>query len=174
MTPSAFISAIGPGAKQSNIDTGIPASITIAQAALESGWGKSGLTMQAKNLFGIKALGNWSGPTVTMPTQEYENGQWVTVNSAFRAYPSWQASLDDHAKFFFVNSRYVPALAIRADSNEWAKEIQACGYATDPTYADTLIEIASQFGLYSWDVPETEWKLLPWAEGAGLSFNSPS
>ena len=128
--------------------------------------------MQAKNLFGIKALGGWTGPTVTMPTQEYINGQWVTVEAAFRAYSSWQESLDDHARFFFVNSNYAPALAVRADPNEWAREIQACGYATDPEYAATLIEIAQQFNLYQWDVPESEWKLLPWAQvDVGMSFN---
>lgn len=164
MTPQEFLAAIGPGAKQSNIDTGIPASFTLAQAALESGWGASGLAIEGKNLFGIKALGDWNGPTITRPTQEYENGEWVTIQAAFRAYPSWAASLDDHAKFFFVNPRYEPALLVRTDPNEFAEKVQACGYATAPNYADLIIEIMQDNSLYQFDVPQDQWKLLPWAQ----------
>ena len=163
MTPDQFLAEIGPGARQSNIDTGIPASFTLAQAALESSWGASGLALEGKNLFGIKALGDWNGPTITMPTQEYENGQWVTIQAAFRAYPSWAASLDDHAKFFFVNPRYRPALAVRTDPNAFARQVQACGYATAPNYADLIIEIMQDNNLYSYDVPQDQWKLLTWA-----------
>ena len=164
MTPQEFIAEIGPGAKQSNIDTGVPASITIAQGALESGWGRSGLAMQCKNLFGIKCSPKWTGKCQNWPTKEWSAKRgWYEVEAPFRVYPNWVASLNDHAQFFFVNSRYAPALAVRGDSNKWARQIQACGYATDPNYANKLIQIAQRFNLYFWDVPQDKWKLLPWA-----------
>ncbi len=167
MTPQQFIAQIGPGAKKSCMDTGIPASITLAQAALESGWGGSGLAMEAKNLFGIKAGPEWTGPTVTMPTEEWSQAQgWYQINAAFRAYPSWQDSLDDHAKFFFQNSNYAQALAVRANAKAWAAAIAAAGYATAPDYAQQLIQIVDQFNLYAWDVPEAAWVLVPWAQTA--------
>ena len=165
MEPQQFIEQIGPGAHQSNIDTGIPASITLAQAALESGWGGSGLAMQCKNLFGIKCSPEWTGKCQNWPTEEWSAEQgWYEIEAPFRVYPDWAASMDDHAQFFFVNSRYAPALAVRGDSNEWARQIQACGYATAPDYADQLIQIAQQFNLYFWDVPQDKWELLPWAK----------
>ena len=165
MTPDQFLAEIGPGAHQSNIDTGIPASITLAQAALESGWGGSGLAMQCKNLFGIKCSANWTGKCQNWPTEEWsvERG-WYEIEASFRVYPDWAASLDDHEKFFFQNPRYAPALAVRANPTEWARQIQACGYATDPNYADQLIQIAQQFNLYFWDAPQSEWELVPWAQ----------
>jgi len=165
MTPQQFITEIGPGAKQSCIDTGIPASVTLAQAALESGWGGSGLAMQDKNLFGIK--GNppeWTGPVAMWPTQEWNGSEYVTMQQPFRVYPSWQASLDDHARFFFVNQNYRSALAVRGQPDAFAQAIQAAGYATDPNYANQLIEIMGDFNLYAWDVPQSEWVLLPWAQ----------
>lgn len=165
MTPQDFFAELGPGARQSNIDTGIPASFTLAQAALESAWGASGLALQGKNLFGIKALGDWTGPTITMPTQEYINGQWEQIQAAFRKYDSWAQSLDDHARFFFVNPRYAPALAVRTDPDEFARQVQACGYATNPHYAELIIGIMQYNSLSrQYDVPQSGWKLLPWAQ----------
>ena len=164
MTPQEFIAEIGPGAKQSCIDTGIPASVTLAQGALESGWGGSGLAIRDKNLFGIKGFPpEWTGPVAMWPTQEWNGSKYVTVQQPFRVYDSWQASLDDHARFFFVNRNYRPALAVRGRPNEFAQAIQAAGYATDPNYAAQLIEIMGDFNLYAWDVPQSEWVLLPWA-----------
>ena len=165
MTPQEFLAAIGPGARLSNIDTGIPASFTLAQAALESGWGESDLAVQSKNLFGIKCSPGWTGKCQEWPTKEYspERG-WYEIRAQFRSYPSWAASLDDHARFFFVNPRYRPALSVRTDPNAFARQVQACGYATAPNYADLIIEIMQDNNLYQFDVPQTEWKLLPWAK----------
>ena len=75
MKPQDFITLIGPAAQASRLQTGIPASFVVAQAALESGWGESGLAKRAKNLFGIKADRSWSGQRITLNTREFLNQQ---------------------------------------------------------------------------------------------------
>ena len=84
MKPSEFIMRLTPGAVASAKATGVLASITIAQAALESGWGESGLAKTGNNLFGIKADSRWPGQTLTMNTKEFIKGQWVVVPALWR------------------------------------------------------------------------------------------
>jgi flagellum-specific peptidoglycan hydrolase FlgJ len=150
MTPQAFIAAISPPARQLATTTKIPASFCVAEAALESGWASSQLATQYFNLFGIKADPSWTGPTVTLPTGEYENGHDVTVEALWRVYPDWLASLQDHAQFLLTNERYKPAFAF-ADGRDFATAVQAAGYATDPDYAQKIIEIINAHGLQSLD-----------------------
>jgi flagellar protein FlgJ len=164
MTPSAFLAAVGPGASAANKQTGIPASVSLSQAILESAWGSSGLAQNAKNLFGIKASDDWVGPTIELPTREWANGEFVTVLAEWRAYPSWQASILDHTRFFFVNERYAPALRVRNDAAAFAQQIQLCGYATDPLYATKLLEIIHDRNLLTYDVAPASWSLLSWAD----------
>ena len=97
---SHFLSAIKQGAMD-GAKEGVLPSITAAQAILESGWGSSELAKAPNNnLFGIKDSEDWNGEIVTVPTQEYVNGGYITVNAAFRKYASWNDSVVDHAKFF--------------------------------------------------------------------------
>lgn len=148
LPPDKFIRLIGPVAQEVFRRTGVPASVTLAQAALETGWGDATIG-DAKNLFGIKG----SGPagSVKVPTQEFENGRYVTVTASFRKYRSWMESVEDHAQFFKENSRYATALKYGRDADQFAREIAKAGYATDPAYANKLINLMKEFDLYRWD-----------------------
>lgn len=149
---SDFIGTIGAAAQRSQRTTGVPASVTVAQAILESDWGRSGLTRRANNLFGIKALGGpGSAGTLTLPTWEYLNGQDVVVQAAFKAYYTLDESVDDHGRFFVRNRRYAPALAVASDARAFAQAIQEAGYATDPGYAAKLTRLMDRYNLYRFD-----------------------
>ena len=150
LSRDAFVQTIGAAAQASDRATGVPASVTVAQAILESNWGQSQLSTRANNLFGIKASRGM--PSITMPTWEVLNGKNVTVQAPFRAYNSLQESIDDHAQFFHRNSRYARALAVKADPRAFARAIHAAGYATDPAYADKLITLMDRHNLYRFDV----------------------
>jgi len=148
MTPQDFIAAISPAAKTSALTTKIPASFTIAQAALESAWGAH---CPGFNLFGIKADPSWHGPVTSQVTHEVVNGQTIEITAKFRAYPNWLASLEDHAQFLLTNPRYQPAFAYTTGAL-FAHAIQAAGYATDPQYATKIIEIITAHNLGMLDV----------------------
>ena len=145
-----FINKVAPGAVTSMWVTNVPASVSIAQAILESGWGASKLATQANNLFGIKGTGNCG--SVTMPTKEYIGGKYVTVNAAFKKYCSFEDSIVDHGNFFLDNSRYQKAMKNSENADEFARQIQDAGYATDPGYASSLIKLINQNGLRRWDL----------------------
>ncbi len=98
MKPDDFIAAIGPAARTSMAATKIPASFTVAEGALESGWGASKLASSGFSLFGVKADASWTGSVLTMQTREYLKGQWVMVPARWRKYPDWLASIEDHAQ----------------------------------------------------------------------------
>ena len=151
MIPQDFINAIAPAARALAASSCIPASFTVAQAALESGWGASQLAQQYFNLFGVKADPNWQGLTVTLPTVEYVSGQRTTVMARWRVYPSWLASLQDRAQFLLTNPRYKPAF-VCANARDFARSVQAAGYATDPDYALKIIQIIDAHDLLSLDV----------------------
>jgi flagellar rod assembly protein/muramidase FlgJ len=130
--------------------TGVPASITIAQAALESGWGESVLAKTGNNLFGIKADSLWRGQSLTMNTKEFIKGQWVVVPAMWRKYSSWQASIDDHVAFFKRNPRYKACFACTS-AHAFARAMAQAGYATDPAYADKVIGLIKQHNLLDLD-----------------------
>lgn len=153
MKPADFIAAIGPSAQESAHITGIPASFTIAQAALESAWGESELAKQAFNLFGVKADKAWTGNVLYLPTKEFMQGKWVTVTAAWRKYPGWLASINDRAKFFAVNPRYHLAMTGKRSGDDFARQIALAGYATDPRYAEKLCQIIRQYKLDQYDLP---------------------
>ena len=150
MKPEDFIALIGPAAQACHKSTGVPASITVSQAALESGWGESGLTKTAKNLFGIKADSLWRGETVTFDTKEFIRGQWVVVPAKWRKYPSWQASVEDHAAFLKRNPRYQPCFACQT-ADAFVRALAKAGYATDPAYADKVIAVMNKHKLPTFD-----------------------
>lgn len=129
--------------------TGVLASLTIAQALLESQYGNSGLTKSANNLFGIK--GEYKGQSITLPTAEYENGMRKIIQAKFRKYPSWEASLEDHSNFLKQYKRYTKVLSAK-DYKKACHAIEAAGYATDPQYAEKLINLIERYKLYAYDV----------------------
>jgi flagellar protein FlgJ len=149
MSPAEFIDNILPGARVCQRTAGIPVSFTIAQAALESGWGAR---VRGNNLFGIKADTSWDGPTVDVPTHEVVNGERVAVTDKFRAYNSWTDCLQDRAQFFFRNPRYAKCFRETTGAG-WARAVAAAGYATDPGYAESLIAIIRCRNLQQYDVP---------------------
>jgi Mannosyl-glycoprotein endo-beta-N-acetylglucosaminidase/CHAP domain len=162
-----FIRRAAPGAKLGFREFGVPASVTIAQAILESGWGKSHIGT-ANNYFGIKAQSSTSfGPiaigTVTVPTREVINGKSVMVNGRFRKYRSMDDSMRDHGRFLRDNPRYKPAFAHSRDANAFAQAIHRAGYATDPQYSGLLINLMKQWDLYRFDRggPKTNGKHHP-------------
>ncbi|MBV8718993.1 MAG: glycoside hydrolase family 73 protein [Chloroflexi bacterium] len=147
-----FINAVGVAARNSMKTSGVPASVTVAQAILESDWGRSRLTQQGNNLFGIKAL-NGPGPdgVVSLATWEHTGGGDVIVQAPFRAYKTLEQSIDDHGRFFTSNHRYADALAVASDARAFARAIQDDGYATDPSYASKLIGLMDKYNLYRFD-----------------------
>ena len=151
---SHFLSAIKQGAMD-GAKEGVLPSITAAQAILESGWGSSELAKAPNNnLFGIKDSEDWNGEIVTVPTQEYVNGDYITVNAAFRKYSSWNDSVVDHAKFFtsteWRKNNYRKVVN-ETDYRIAAQELKNAGYATDPSYAGKLISLIEAYKLYEWD-----------------------
>ena len=122
----------------------IPASITLAQGLLESGAGRSELTRNSNNHFGIKCNNNWTG------RRTYHDDD--AKNDCFRVYDSAYESYEDHSKFLSGNQRYRPLFQLKTtDYKGWAKGLKACGYATSPVYAEKLIEIIQLYKLYQYD-----------------------
>ena len=140
-------------AQAATAGTGVLASVTVAQAILESGWGQSALASAPyHNLFGIKKGFGWTGAVVNMNTSEFENGKWVTVVAPFRAYGSQMASFQDHTNFLLANSRYAANGVTNAPNYiAMATGLQAAGYATAPTYASALINLVERYNLQSLD-----------------------
>lgn len=144
-----FIQRIAPGAIETQKKYGVFASISIAQAILESGWGKSAI---GNNLFGIKADSSWSGEYVECGTKEYDGGGAYSTTAKFRAYSNWGESVEDHGKFLKDNSRYAKAGLFSAkDYIGQAYALKSAGYATDPNYPMMLIELIQKYGLNQYD-----------------------
>lgn len=151
MNPADFIAAVAPAARRAMAASGIPASFTIAEGALESGWG---IAAPGNNLFGVKADALWRGAVTAQRTREFVGGAWVAATAVFRAYPDWQGCIDDHAAFLLENPRYRACFARPAlDGERFAQAVAAAGYATDPAYADKLIATMRAHGLSRFDQP---------------------
>lgn len=141
LTLTEFIDKYAQAAFTIGKQYGIPYEAIIAQAALESGYGRSLLTRQYNNFFGIKAGSNWTGDTVTLNTEEVINGQTVTVSAKFRAYPTAEAGFAGYGQFIHANSRYAAALNFPGDPAKYITAIFNAGYATDPNYVSKNISI---------------------------------
>lgn len=121
----------------------IPASITLAQGLLESGAGKSYLSRQGNNHFGIKSHG-WSGRTIRHDDDKKQE--------LFRAYDTPRESYEDHSRFLANRERYQRLFSLHiTDYKGWANGLKACGYATNPKYAQRLISIIETYKLYEYD-----------------------
>jgi len=143
-----FIESVAQGAINGWNKFGVLPSVTVAQAILESGWGQSGLSTQAHNLFGIK--GSYNGQYVTMQTREVYNGQSYYIYDNFRKYANNSESVEDHGNFLYSNSRYANLLGDQSYASV-ARKLQADGYATDPSYASSLIKLVEMYNLTQLD-----------------------
>jgi peptidoglycan hydrolase FlgJ len=141
-----FISQLWPCAEEAGRELGIDPRNLLAQAALETGWGKSLPCDTAGgtsfNFFGIKATDSWKGDSVSVRTLEFEGGLPVPKNARFRAYESAAESFRDYVEVLRNNPRYASALNTGNDAQAFAKGLQQGGYATDPRYAEKIASIA--------------------------------
>ncbi|BEV15195.1 flagellar assembly peptidoglycan hydrolase FlgJ [Herbaspirillum sp. DW155] len=144
----AFQNRLQADAEMASKMTGIPAKFMLAQAALETGWGKKEIITRdgrsSHNLFGIKATGNWTGKVVEATTIEYINGKPQKRVEKFRAYDSYADAFKDYANLLRSNPRYEKVLASAQDAHGFAYGLQRAGYATDPHYAEKLSRIIRQ------------------------------
>ncbi|MFA7281501.1 MAG: flagellar assembly peptidoglycan hydrolase FlgJ [Sterolibacterium sp.] len=146
VTPTSreFVNRVWAPAYEASRSTGIPAHFMVAQAALETGWGKSEPRFSdgrpSHNLFGIKAGKNWSGPVVEATTTEYVNGAAQQQTERFRAYASYTEAFRDYANLLSSNPRYARVIGSQ-DPSTFARGLQQAGYATDPMYAAKLERI---------------------------------
>jgi hypothetical protein len=144
----AFISLVAPGAIEAQREYGVPAAVTIAQAIDESGWGQSELATADHNLFGIKGTG--PAGTDMRPTQEYENGIWVTRTAGFRVYHTIAQGIADHGRLLAASPAYRQAMADRHRPDAFANDLTGV-YATDPNYGSNLIALMRLYHLYQYD-----------------------
>jgi flagellum-specific peptidoglycan hydrolase FlgJ/murein DD-endopeptidase MepM/ murein hydrolase activator NlpD len=152
-----FILKVAPSA-QATMDSGVLASVRIAQAIIESNWGRSSLTTEGNNLFGMKAFAGWSGRRISKPTKEWSasSGNYQT-NASFRAYGSWDESIADQANNYTKVSAYKSSgLLGEKDYRQACIKIQKSGYATDPAYANKLIQMVDRYQLTYFDHPVTK------------------
>ena len=143
-----FVRKFLPHAEAAARDLGVDPHALLAQAALETGWGRS-LPHNSKgecsyNFFGIKATGRWSGESVSVPTIEFEDGIAVRKAQRFRAYRSPAESFGDYAALIRNNPRYEQALGCGSDVASFATALQEGGYATDPNYAQKIVSVARE------------------------------
>ncbi|MFK8055118.1 MAG: glycoside hydrolase family 73 protein [Saprospiraceae bacterium] len=149
----AFIEEISRIAQAQQQLSGIPASITAAQAIFESSWGKSPLATTGNNYFGIKCKSWWVGETILHKDDDYNEKGELTY-SCFRAYESMDDSFNDHSVFLLANERYAPLFKLDpTDYKAWSHGLKKCGYATDPKYAQKLIRLIERLNLQGLDQP---------------------
>ena len=151
-TPADFVASLMPMAEQAAAKIGVDARYLVAQAALETGWGKSIIRTRdgesSHNLFGIKSHGSWEGESARVLTTEYKGGKAVKEAASFRAYDSYAQSFDDYVSFLQNNGRYEKALNVTENPERFVKELQQAGYATDPNYARKISQIARKMQTY--------------------------
>lgn len=139
-----FVERMAEPARRASAASGVPHELILAQAALETGWGRHGITTadgrDSHNMFGIKAGGNWRGESTEVITHEYVGGRRLRMAQSFRVYESLEAAFTDYAQLLAGNPRYAGVLSA-ADPREAAFALQQGGYATDPHYADKLIGV---------------------------------
>jgi mannosyl-glycoprotein endo-beta-N-acetylglucosaminidase/stage II sporulation protein P len=175
---SQYIATVAPLAVQARAE--YPAlfpSLAIAQAVLESGNGRSELAAKYNNHFGIKSNSAWKGKVVSLRTKEVYDGREVVINDGFRVYDSIVESFRDRNRFLARNRRYTTNGVFSATTpQEQAKALQKAGYATDPKYAQKLIDLIAGQGLERFDVvdPESQSPESPNDAVTNVVANAPS
>ena len=150
-----FLRQAGLAARRTYAEYKVPASVTVAQAILESGWGTSGLTSNDRNYFGIKCFGG-PGP-IAVGCHDYATTECdkptgcYKTRATFRVYRSATDSFRDHGRFLVENRRYRFAFAYSHDPDQFAAEIHKAGYATDPLYTEKLLRLMRSHNLYQYD-----------------------
>ena len=149
-TPADFVDRVRPHAKRAAAKLGIDPQVLIAQAALETGWGKT-LPHIGNNCFGIKADTRWQGPSLARRTMEVENGVVQNKQLSFRRYDSIAESFDDYVKFVQAGERYQPAVqsgsSQTGSAQHYIQALAKAGYATDPDYAEKITRILNSDAL---------------------------
>jgi flagellar protein FlgJ len=137
---ASFAARLGPLLEHAAKQLGVSARVLLAQAALETGWGRS---VVGNNVFGIKAGPAWSGAAVTAATHEVENGRSVPQTAAFRAYGSLAEAVHDFVSLIAGSSRYRAAIGAGDDAKGYAAALIKGGYATDGNYPAKLAGVAA-------------------------------
>ncbi|TDO16778.1 MULTISPECIES: flagellar assembly peptidoglycan hydrolase FlgJ [Halomonas] len=156
-----FLDRLEAPAQAASQATGVPAELILAQAALETGWGRHEIPTRdggnSHNLFGIKAGSAWQGDTTEITTHEVIGGQRRRIRDDFRVYASFEEAFTDYARLITDNPRYASVTTAKSAAQA-AMALQQSGYATDPAYADKLIGVMNSMG--------------PLSEGAALARNT--
>ena len=147
-----FVNTMLPMAKEAAERIGVDPRYLVAQAALETGWGKSVMRAQdgssSHNLFGIKAGSSWKGDSARAITSEFRNGEMVKETAQFRSYDSYKDSFHDLVTLLQTNNRYQDVVKSADNPEQFVRELQKAGYATDPDYASKISQIAKQMTSY--------------------------
>ncbi len=150
-SPQSFVDDLRPHAERAAAELGVAPEALLAQAALETGWGRHMIRRadgsSSHNLFNIKAHRGWDGEQVGVRTLEFRDGIPRQEQAAFRAYDSLEEAFSDYVGFIQGHPRYQAALAAGADARGYARELQAAGYATDPRYAEKIADILGRGAL---------------------------
>jgi len=147
-TPQEFVEKVGPYVEKLAAKMGLDADIILAQAALETGWGRSVIAQQGDssfNIFNIKAGSSWQGDVVSMSSLEFSNSTFKPVVSDFRRYASLDEAVADYGAFIGGSERYQPALQAQ-NADEYIQALHQAGYATDPNYADKVLSVYQRIG----------------------------
>ena len=149
MKSTLYIDSHAMGVVRACMGTGMLPEAVLCQSAIESGWGSSLLASKYNNYFGIKAGSSWKGDYVNLPTKEYVNGQYITINQKFRRYSSFTASVKDYISFLKGNTRYKNVFAQKSVLGQ-LQALQNAGYATAPNYANVI------YGTYLSNKPQVD------------------
>lgn len=165
-----FINQILPAALEGYKEYNILPSLTLAQAVLESGWGKNHIE---NNLFGFKANKSWKGKVAVRKTKEWNGKKYVIIEARFKAYDSFQDSIRDHNKLLGTASRYA-SVRVSKDYKEACRAVWRAGYATDTKYPEKLIRIIEENDFMQYDKQSKEhWGEHPYNNLAkkGIKFS---
>lgn len=150
-SPEHFVTELLPVAERIARDSGIDPKLMVAQAALETGWGRHMIRGEqgepSFNLFGIKADSRWKGDAVSITTTEYREGLPMKEQASFRAYQDYESSFRDYVSFLESNPRYREVLSVADQPEVFAEKLQEAGYATDPNYGSKIRQIMNRDSL---------------------------
>lgn len=150
-SPEHFVAELLPVAERIARDSGIDPKLMVAQAALETGWGRHMIRGEqgepSFNLFGIKADSRWQGDAVSITTTEYREGLPMKEQANFRAYSDYESSFRDYVSFLESNPRYRDVLSVADQPEVFAEKLQEAGYATDPNYGNKIRQIMNRDSL---------------------------
>ena len=144
-SPEHFVRELWDAAQAAAEEIGLPVEALLAQAALETGWGRHVMSaadgVSSHNLFGIKADQRWQGGSVRQETLEFESGVAVKRRERFRSYASFEQSFQDYVDFVKASPRYEEAVSRSNEPASYFQALQEAGYATDPAYADKILRV---------------------------------